>query len=462
MRGLENMSNKSRDIEYLIHSMTNLAHHETIGPSIMTKGKGIYVYNQEGKEYIEGIGGLWCTSLGFDENELIEAAIEQMKDLPFYHVANHKSTLPVISLSEKLVEIAPNNLSKVFYTCSGSEANDTQIKLLWYYNNAKGLTKKKKILSRYNSYHGSSIGSGSLTSIPTFEDDFDLPIIPVRYVTCPHYYRNSNKGETETEFTDRLISELEELIIREDPDTIAAFVAEPIMSAGGVIIPPKDYYTRLQAILRKYDIRLIVDEVITGFGRTGNMWGSQTFGINGDSLTCGKALSSAYMPIGAVLIDDEMYQIMLEQSKKIGLFSHGFTFGGHPTSAAVALKTLQLMEERKIIEHVREVSVYFNERLKKLEEHPLVGEARGTGLIGAIELVKDKKSRESFNSISKVGKYVIKKCEDYGLIARNLIGDTIALCPPLIIKEDEINETFDRLLKALNDTELWIKKENIL
>jgi 4-aminobutyrate--pyruvate transaminase len=452
-------SPQARDIENVAHPYTNLAVHREKGPLIMERGKGVFVYDDEGKEYIEGMAGLWCTALGFGEQELIDAAVQQFRELPYYHSFGHKSFNPAIDLAEKLKQIAPAEFSKVFFCTSGSEANDTQVKLVWYYNNAIGRPEKKKIISRMRGYHGVTVASASLTGLPPVHADFDLPIPQVKHAACPHYYRFGKDGESEDEFSTRMAQELEELIIAEGPDTVAAFIAEPVMGAGGVIIPPKGYFEKVQPILKKYDILMIADEVICGFGRTGEMWGSQTFNIQPDMLTCAKQLSSAYLPISAVMICDKVFEAMIDESKKIGSFAHGYTYGGHPVPAAVAKRNLELYEERDIMGHVKAMMPRFNKRFAELGEHPLVGEVRSVGLIGAIELVKDKKTKESFDPKLGLGLKVNDWALEHGLVTRMVAGDNLALCPPLIITESEIDEMFRRMELALNDAEQWLKKE---
>ena len=280
----------ARDIETLIHPYTNLAAFRDQGPLILESGKGIHVYDSAGKAYIDGMAGLWCTSLGYGNEELVQAASEQMRKLPFAHIFGGKSHDPAIALAEKLKEIAPAPASKVFFASSGSEANDTQVKLAWYYNNARGKPQKKKILSRKRAYHGVTLAAASLTGLPGNHMDFDLPFAWARHLTCPHYYREGLPGESEEEFATRLAAELRETIEREGPDTVAAFIAEPVMGAGGVIVPSKSYYAKMQAVLREYDVLFIVDEVICGFGRTGSMFGSQTFGLTPDSITMALSL----------------------------------------------------------------------------------------------------------------------------------------------------------------------------
>jgi len=452
----------ARDVEALLHPATNLATHRTTGPMLLERAEGIHVWDAAGKEYIEGLAGLWCTGLGYGNTELVEAAAEQMRKLSFTHLFGGRSHEPAIQLAEKIKEIAPCPTSKVFFTSSGSEANDSQIKLQWYYNNAIGRPNKKKIISRMRAYHGVTIAAGSLTGLPIFHADFDLPIARILHTDTPHYWRNAKDGESEEEFASRLAGKLEALIEREGPETIAAFIAEPVMGAGGVIVPPKTYFAKVQAILRHYDIAFIADEVICGFARTGSMFGSQTFGMQPDTVTMAKAITSAYMPLGAITVPEHVYQAMVDESKKIGMFAHGFTYSGHPVASAVAVKTLEIYERIDIVGHVRKVAPVFQERLKAFDAHPLVGETRGVGLLGGIELVKDKKSRQSFDPRQGVGAKVTVFAQEEGLICRPVAGDTIALCPPLVITAEQINTMFDRLARALDRGLDWARKEGIV
>ena len=450
----------SRDIAYHVHGYTNLKKHEQSGPMIITSGSGIRVTDDNGKSYIEGLSGLWCTSLGFQEERLIEAATATMKKLPYYHGFAHKTAEVTIDLAEKLISIAPVPMSKVLFANSGSEANDLAIKIIWYYNNALGRPEKKKIISRNRAYHGITVATGSLSGLPPIHDDFDLPIDRILHTDCPHYYRGAEDGETEEDFASRCAEKLEKMILDEGPDTVAAFFAEPVMGAGGVIVPPATYFEKIQAVLKKYDVLLLADEVICGFGRTGNMWGSQSLGMKPDMLTCAKALSSAYIPIAALMISEPIYQALVQQSKKFSLFGHGSTYAGHPVAAAVALETLTIYEERNIVDHVRAVGPRFQDGLRKFADHHLVGEVRGLGLVAAIELVRDKDTKAPFDAKQGVGLYFQARSEEEGLIIRP-IGDTIAICPPLITVEDEIDEILGCLKRALDDTATWVQENGL-
>ena len=451
---------QARDVATILHPYTPLHTLAQNGPLVLESGKGIYVTDTQGKQYIEGLSGLWCAGLGFGDEELIEAGIEQMRKLPYYHLFGGKGMEPAIELAEKLKELAPMPVSKVFFTSSGSEANDTQVKLAWYYNNALGRPEKKKIISRVKAYHGVTIMTASLTGLPANHMDFDLPIARVLHTDCPHHYRFSEPGESEEEFVGRLAANLRAMIEREGPETIAAFIAEPVMGAGGVIVPPKSYFPTIQPILAEYDILCISDEVINGFGRTGNWWGAETFGYQPDTLSTAKQLTSAYAPLGAVLVPQKMVDAFESESAKIGTFGHGFTYGGHPLGCALGVKAIEIYQKRDILSHVRSVMPVFEKRMIALRDHPLVGETRYAGLMGGVELVADKDTKRAFPPKAGVAAQAVRFLEGHGVISR-AIGDTVALCPPMIITESETDELFDRLEKALADTEAWVAKEGL-
>jgi 4-aminobutyrate--pyruvate transaminase len=442
----------SRDIASQLHPYTNLAKHEVDGPLIISRGQGVRVWDDQGKEYIEGLAGLWCVSLGYGEKRLIEAAKAQMEKLAYYHLFNSKSHEGAIELAERILALMPVPMSKVFFNNSGSEANDTAVKIIWYYNNAIGRPKKKKLISRHQGYHGVTVATASLTGLPNNHRDFDLPIANILFTDCPHHYRFANPGESEEDFSTRLAANLDALIEREGGDTVAAFFAEPIMGAGGVIVPPKTYFEKIQAVLKKHDVMLVADEVICGFGRTGNMFGSETFGMKPDIMTMAKALSSGYVPISATVVSDAIYQVLKQQSVKIGVFAHGFTYSGHPVPAAVAVETLKIYEERDILSQIRKVSPRLQNGLRRFAAHPIVGEVRGTGLIAGIELVADKKSKQRFDAKLGAGALLAARCQENGLIVRVLGGDGIAICPPLVINDAEIDELLARLGRALDET----------
>jgi 4-aminobutyrate---pyruvate transaminase len=451
-----------RDIETLVHPYTNLEKFRETGPLVIERAKGVYVYDSDGKAYIESMAGLWCTSLGYGNEELVEAAAAQMRKLSFAHLFNGRSHEPAVELAERLKEIAPVPISKVFFCNSGSEANDTQMKLVWYMNNGLGRPRKKKIVSRQRAYHGVTIAAASLTGLAANHTDFDLPIAGVVHTGCPHHYRYARDGESEEEFSTRLAAEFEELILREDPDTVAAFIAEPVMGAGGVIVPPKGYFEKMMKVCAKYDLLMISDEVICGFGRLGPMFGSDAVGFRPDAISVAKALSSAYLPIAGVLVPERMYQALLAESGKIGIFGHGYTYSGHPVAAAVAIRTLEIYARDRIVDKVAAIAPQFQRRLKKLGDHPLIGEARGLGLVGGLEMVSDKRTKKPFEPKQGVGARCVAFAEAEGLIVRSLAGDTLSLCPPLIISAHEIDELFDRLTRALDRTLDWATAQGLL
>lgn len=383
-----------------------------------------------------------------------------MLKLPYYHTFSAKSHEPSIRLAEKLIEMAPEPLARVFFTSSGSEANDTIIKLVWFYNNALGRPAKKKFLARTKGYHGITIASGSLTGLPVNHKDFDLPAIPVRHLTCPHHYRFGLPGESEAAFAARLVAEAEAVILEEGPETIAAFIGEPVMGAGGVLPPPEGYWPGIEALCRKYDILLIADEVICGFGRTGAPFGCQKYGFTPDIMAVSKQLSSSYMPLAAVLLSDAIYQAVADHTGRLNNFGHGFTASGHPVATAVALENLAILEERDLMGNAARLEAQFQAGIRSFADHPLVGEARGTGLIGALELVADKASKRPFDPVGRVGAIAAEEGHAAGLIFR-AIGDQLALCPPLIVTAADLDEIFARMAVTLERTAARVAAEGL-
>ena len=443
-------SPEARDIAYHLHGYTDARKHDKTGPVVIAKGDGVYVEDIHGNRYIEAMAGLWSVALGFSEPRLVAAATKQMSTLPFYHSFTHKSHGPVIDLAEKLVTMAPVPMSKVFFTNSGSEANDTAMKLIWYRSNSLGQPQRKKIISRMRGYHGVTIASASLTGLPNNHRSFDLPIANVLHTSSPHHYKEAKPGESEEDFATRLAEDLEALIQREGPDTIAAFFGEPVMGAGGVVVPPRTYWQKIQAVLQKYDILLVADEVICGFGRTGKMFGSETYGMKPDMMVLSKQLSSSYLPISALLINEKVFGPIADESSRIGTLGHGFTAGGHPVAAAVALETIKIIEERGLVAHAAEMGQRLQSGLKALAGHRLVGEVRGVGLIAAIELVVDKAARKGLDPVGKLGTLVNGLMQKNGVISRNM-GDALAFCPPLIVSAAEIDMILGALALSLDE-----------
>ncbi len=448
------------DIKHHLHPYTQLRQLEKEGPLVIVRGEGVQVFDEHGKAYIEGMAGLWCASLGFSEKRLVDAATRQMSTLPYYHSFSGKVPGPVPALVEAMIKWAPVPMARVLFANSGSESNDTAFKLVRYYNNAKGRPLKKKIIARNKGYHGVTAAAASMSGLATMHQHFDLPLPGIVRVSCPHLYQFGLPGETESQFVDRLAKELEDTILREGPETVAAFIAEPVQGAGGVIVPPPGYFDKVQAILKKYDILFLVDEVITGFGRLGKAFGTEVFDLKPDMITVAKMLTSAYVPMSALYMTDEIYQTIADTSAAVGVFGHGYTYSGHPLACAVALETLRIYEADKVIEHVAKVGPRLQQGLQKLKGHPLVGDARGLGLIGAIELAADPAQRKPFDTKRGVGNYFVSRAQAHGLIVRVLAGDVIAFSPPLIISEAEIDQLLERTNLALADTLAWVKTWN--
>jgi 4-aminobutyrate--pyruvate transaminase len=455
-------SNAARDIAVALHPYTDLRTHLENGPFVVSRGEGCYVWDDSGKKYIDALAGLWCASLGFSNERLVQAAVKQMRTLPFYHSFAAKSHEPMIELAEMLIARAPVPMSKVFFANSGSEANDTAIKMVWYFNNALGRPNKKKLIGRIKGYHGITLASASLTGLAANHRSFDVPLAGFVHTMTPHYYHQGAEGESEDEFATRCADELEKLILAEGPDTVAAMWAEPVLGAGGVIVPPVGYYEKIQAVLKKYDILFVADEVICGFWRTGNYWGSQTMGLQPDILVCAKALSSSYLPISAVMVNERVFQALADESHKIGTFGTGFTYSGHPVPAAVAVETLKIYDETNIGEHVNQVGPYMQSELRRrFAGHELVGEVRGIGLIAAVELVADKATRKNFDPAQKIGARAAKLLEANGVIGRAMINESLGFCPPLIVTEPEIDEILNGFEKMLNELALQLRREKL-
>lgn len=452
-----NLSLAEKDVQHQLHPYTDARLHQEVGPLIIDRGEGVYVFDDQGKRYIEAMSGLWSVALGFSNERLIKAAEQQLRKLPFYHIFTHKAHSPSIELAEKLIELAPVPMSKVFFTNSGSEANDTVVKMIWYRNNTIGKPAKKKFISRLNAYHGITTVSASLTGLPVNQRGFDVPLPGFLHVGCPHHYRHAKPDETEEQFADRLAAELESVILREGPETVAAFYGEPLMGAGGVIVPPRTYWDKIQAVCRKYDILVVADEVICGFGRTGKMFGCETFGIQPDVMVVSKQLSSSYQPIAAILINDKLFEGIADQSRAFGVLGHGFTGSGHPVASAVALENIKIIQEESLVEHAAEMGELLHAKLAHFADHPLVGEVRGRGLIAAVELVTDRKTKAPLETVGKMGRYLAGRAQEHGMITRP-IGDSIAFCPPLISTAAEIQLVVDTFSRALEDTDHWLSQ----
>ena len=448
------------DSANVLHPFSNPNKIRNEGGTIITSGHGVYIVDETGKEYIEGMAGLGCVSLGWGEHRLADVAAAAMKKMPYYHQFFLRGNEPSALLAEKLLSIAPGKFSKVFFTSSGSEANDTVVKLLWYANNAMGKPNRKKIIGRQKSYHGVTVAAASLCGLPNMHAAFDLPLPGIKHTDSPYFYRNALPGESPEQFASRMAENLEKLILAEGPETICAFMTEPLQSAGGNIIPPPTYWEKIQAVVRKYGLTLVIDEVITGFGRTGPCWASETYGIKPDILVFAKAITSAYQPLGAVMINEETYQAIAKGADTLGVFAHGFTYSGHPVACAVGLETLKIYEERKTFEHTKRIGPVFQKELRTLADHPLVGEVRGVGLVGGVELVRDKDTREAFDPAAGLDPFLMDRLLHHGAIARTGMG-ILGFLPPLIITEAEVKELVRRVRLVLDDALVWVDERGL-
>ncbi len=444
------------DARFHFHPYTNPRQVERDGALVIVSGRGVHVTDERGKDYIEGMAGLWCAALGFSESRLVEAAHKQMQVLPYYHTFSGKVSGPVTELVAKMMDWSPVPMARVLFANSGSESNDTAFKLVRYYHNAIGKPQKKKIIARDKGYHGVTLAAASLSGLPAMHKYFDLPLPDVVRVSCPHPYQFAVPGESPEAFAQRLARELENTILREGPETIGAFISEPVQGAGGVIVPPAGYFDLIQPILRKYEILLIADEVISGFGRLGEKFGSSIYGLQPDFVTVAKMLTSAYVPMSALYVSERVYQAVADASATVGVFGHGYTYGGHPVACAVALEALRIYESDDVIGHVRRVAPRLQEGLRKYLGHPFVGDVRGMGLIAGIELAADPAKRQPFPPERGVGAYLVKRAQEHGLILRTMAGDIIAFSPPLIISDTEIDDLLERFDRALRDTTDWI------
>ena len=458
-----NLSLEDMDRHSLFHGYTSIAQHDKDGPFILDRGRGINITGHDGKEYLDAVAGLWCVNLGWGRREIIDAISAQLEKLSYYHIFTSISNEPAIRLAHRILHLAPNNMSKVFFGNSGSDANDTNVKLVWYYNNLRGKPEKRKIISREFAYHGVTIGAGSLTGLPMVHKLFNLPIADVLHVEKPHHYWHAAEGQSEAAYSKDLAERLDDRIRAEGPDTVAAFIAEPVMGAGGVVVPPEGYFAEVQRVLKEHDVLFLVDEVICGFGRTGKWFGSEVFGIEPDIMSLAKGLTNGYIPMSASVVSDEIWDVLQESSEDIGAFGHGFTYSAHPVAAAAGLAVLDVMEREDIVTHADDVGAYFQHRLREqFADHPLVGEVRGVGLMAAVELVVDKANRIAFDPGLKLGPRLAKKCLEEGMIVRALFQSTaIGFSPPLIVDRAQIDDIIGRFGRALGSFEREIIAEGL-
>jgi len=438
------LSMEEMDRRTVFHPSTHLknhAHGKGPAPRIIDRGDGITITDTNGKQLIDAFAGLYCTNVGYNRQEITEAITKQAEKLAFYHSYVGHSHEPLVRLSERLIRMAPAGMSKVYYGQSGSDANETQTKLVWYYNNILGRPEKKKIISRERAYHGSSIASGSMTGLPVFHNAFDLPLPQIRHATTPHWYWRHEQGETEAEFSKRCAAELEQMILDEGPETVAAFIGEPVLGTGGIIPPPEGYWTEIQKVLDKYDVLLIADEVVTGFGRIGADFGSDYYGIKPDLMTVAKGITSGYLPLSGVIVGDRVWQVLEQGADKMGPIGHGYTYSAHPLCTAAANANLDIIEREGLVANARDTGAYFQQQMQEaFGEHPLVGEARGVGMLAALEFVADRDARKPFDPSIKVGARVSAACNERGLIARAMPhGDILGYAPPLVTNREQID-----------------------
>ena len=441
------------DRKYHFHPFTDHKDMWRKGARIITGAENIHIYDSDGNRYLDGMSGLWCVNIGYGRTELAEIAKLQMEQLPYYNSFFQTAQLPAVELAEMLAEVTPEGFNRSFFGCSGSDGNDTVIRLVRHYWHARGKENKKVIISRHNAYHGSTMAGASLGGMKAMHAVGGLPIPDIEHIDQPYYYREGGDMDLEAFGLERA-RQLEKKILELGPDRVAAFIGEPVQGAGGVIVPPDNYWPEIQRICREYDVLLCADEVICGFGRTGEWFGSQAFGFEPDVMTMAKGLSSGYQPIGAVMIKDHVSEVLDEHEE----FTHGYTYSGHPVACAVALKNLQILRDERIIENARESTVdHLQDAIRRLGEHPLVGEARGCGFLGGLELVRDRETREMFDDKGTAGIVCRDFCLENGLVMR-AVGDTMILCPPLIISRAQIDDLFELAWKSLDQALVALKK----
>ncbi len=435
---------------HLLHPFTSIQEHEEHGPHFITHARGMHVYDTDGREYIDAMAGLWCVNVGYGRTEIGQAMLEQVEKLAYYHSFMSLANEPSARLADRLARMTPASLNHVFFCNSGSEANDTQVKIVWYYNNLRGLPNKKKIISRIGSYHGVTVAAGSLSGLPNLHAGFDLPLSDrFLHVSRPHVFWEMPTGRTEVEYSQQLADELEQQIIAAGPETIAAFIAEPVMGAGGVIPPPHGYFEAIIPILKQHDILFIADEVICGFGRLGQLFGSNVYNLQPDLMTLAKGLTSGYAPMSACMVSDSVHDVLRSGSAELGPFAHGYTYTAHPVSAVAALKNLEILEREKLVENAASIGASFHRALRDaVADHPLVGDVRGLGLIAGVELIKDKANRIPFDPSDAVARRLYRHMLGEGLIARP-IQNSIAFAPPLILTHQDAAEIVSRFRRAL-------------
>ncbi|GHA08195.1 aspartate aminotransferase family protein [Oceanisphaera arctica] len=442
------------DRNTVFHASTHLKQyaHGEMGGRIITSAQGIRIQDSEGIELVDAFAGLYCVNIGYGRTEMAEAIYEQAKKLAYYHTYVGHTNEALIELSDRIIKMAPAGMSKVYYGMSGSDANETQLKLVWYYNNVLGRPEKKKIISRDRGYHGSSIASGSMTGLPLFHAHFDLPLDRIKHTLAPVYYRRPDDNMSEVEFSRYCAAKLEDMILAEGTDTVAAMIGEPVLGTGGIVPPPQGYWTEIRKVLDKYDILLIADEVVCGFGRLGSDFGSIHYDMKPDLMTIAKGLTSAYQPLSGVIVGDRVWKVLEQGTDEWGAIGHGYTYSGHPMGAAAALCNLDIIARENLTANARDTGAYLQQRMQEtFAEHPLVGETRGVGLLHALEFSSNKGKREHFDPALKVGPQIAAACLEQGLIARAMPhGDILGFAPPLVVTRNDIDDIVERTAKAVN------------
>ena len=436
------------DKAHFIHPFTDSKSLGEKGTRVIERAEGVYIWDVQGKKLLDGMAGLWCVNVGYGRQSIVDAVSKQMQQLPYYNSFFQCTHPPAIELAKTIAELAPKHMNTVFFTGSGSESNDTNLRMVRRYWDLKGQPNKKTIISRHNAYHGSTVAGASLGGMSGMHEQGDLPIPKIVHIAQPYWYQEGGDLTPEA-FGLQAAQALETEILALGEDNVAAFIAEPFQGAGGVIIPPSTYWPEIKRILAKYDILLILDEVISGFGRTGHWFAAEYFDLQPDLISIAKGMTSGYVPMGGVIIADRVADVIKQQC---GEFTHGYTYSGHPVAAAAALENINIIKQEKLVEKVgAEIAPYFQQSLQQLAEHPLVGEVRGLGLVGAIELVQNKAKRQRYPSNIGVGTWCRDACIAHGLVMRS-VGDTMIISPPLVITKAQIDELIEKALLALNDT----------
>ncbi|MCX6430452.1 MAG: aminotransferase [Actinobacteria bacterium] len=441
---------KSFDRDAFFHPFTALKAHEQTGPKIFHSAKGSTLVDVDGNKFLDALAGLWCVNIGYGNTRMAAAMKEQVETLSYYHSFASMGTEAAAELAERLIRMSPVPMSKVFFGNSGSDANDTQAKLVWFYNNALGRPLKKKIIARTRGYHGVTVLSAGLTGLDNLHAGFDLPLPMIRHTRAPHRLWEAEPGMTDLEFSAALAKDLEDLILKEGPETVAAFIAEPLQAAGGVLVPPDGYFAAIQTVLDRYDVLLIADEVVTGFGRLGVGFGSTYFGMKPDLITVAKGITSAYVPLSACLVSEKVWRVLVDAGDKLGVFGHGYTYSAHPLATKSAMTNLDIIEEEHLVERAAKLGLYLQERVRAVfADHPLVAEVRGVGLIAAVEFVESKSPLKAFNPADKIGVRIARRSMELGVITRALpAADTIAFSPPFVVTESELDVMVETTQKA--------------